>query len=469
MRYIRLIASLSFILLITVLFYLTYNTFVLNDRQYQITEKNLLSGLYTGKIKNDNIYPGGSKILSRYLYQQKEQLEAHYDKSSSADNEYAHLVLKRLFSELRAANPMDSIFSGIKKKYQLKPELEYLLTVNSIKISRDDHPVFLFDQNKHYSFLPDKYQSSRGYILGGNLKSPLAQNLISGLTVTSTDGVRSFEVGFSFHADKNDRNWQIFKATVPAFVLALLASLSVLLIYYITYRNWIRVKRLAEMKTDFVDSITHEFHTPIATIMVANKSLQNDRVLADADKVKSLSNVIFRQSRRLELLFGQVLDIARLDHVTLEKSHEMLNELVEEIVDDYRLKAEVEDVRIYLSTIPGDVKVSLNRFWFTTMLFNIFDNAVKYNDKPEKLINVEMVQHKGEVLLRISDNGVGMDREMVTYIFEKFYRVQRKELDHIPGLGLGLYYAQQCVRAHGWKMEVKSEVNTGTEFSIFIS
>ena len=467
MRYIQTVAFFSFILLISVLFYLTYNTFVLNERQYQVAEKNLLDGAYKSLIMHDNIYPGGYDVLNEVVLQNAPRLKAEYRAASSARNHYSDSTLNALFRELREKNSMDSIFRGMKEKYGLSEELEYLVTVNFIRISYKDATVFTFNQENRYSFLDDSLQTSYGYIIGGKLKTPLRQNLISGITVTSANDY-SLELTFSFYADKNNRNYHIFKATLPALILALVASLLVIFIYYITFRSWRKVNRLAEMKSDFVDSITHEFHTPISTIIMANKNLQNDRVLADKNRVKELTDVIFRQSKRLEHLFGQVLDIARIENINLEKNDEDLNQLLEDIISDYLLKINDNNIGINF-TKKENIRVPLNRFWFTTMLFNLFDNAIKYNDKPFKQINLDVVNQRSELQLRIADNGVGIEREMVTYIFDKFYRANKKEMAHISGLGLGLYYAQQCIRAHGWKMMVKSEINEGSEFTIFIS
>lgn len=468
MRYIQSVAFFTFILLISVLFYLTYNTFELNDRQYQLAEKNLLSTTYKSLIKKDNVYPGGYDILNKVLFKQEDSLKYHYRKQGVTHNAYADTTLKKLFSEFVQRNPMDSIFNSIRDKYQLSKELQYLVTINHIRIADNDSVLFQFNEKKRYDFLGQQRQTSYGYIVGGELKTPLQQNLITEITVTSVNKY-AFELRFSFYADKNNRQYHIFKATLPALVLALFALLSVLVIFYITFRSWIKVNRLAEMKTDFVDSITHEFHTPISTIVMANKNLQNDKVLADREKVKMLTDVVLRQSKRLEMLFGQVLDIARLQNVNLEKEREDLNSLLEEIVDDYKMKLADENIRITLEKSPDDPHIALNRFWFTTMLFNLFDNAIKYNDKEHKTIDIRLSALKHEIQLEIRDNGVGMEKEMIKDVFEKFYRANKKDMSHIPGLGLGLYYARQCVMAHGWKMKVKSEINKGSLFIISIS
>lgn len=465
----QIIALLSFIILVGVLFYLTYNTFVLKDKQYQTAEKEMLKKHYESLIKYDNIYPGGYPILWRNIEKNLPDLESHYLKAGSVRNSYSDSLLIQTFHELIVQNPMDSIFNKLKSAHHLTERFEYLITVNSIKLRFANGVIqSLFDEHERYNFLDKGLQTNSGFIVGGHLASPLLQNRIYNVTMgTSLD--YSYDITFSFYADKSNRKFEILKAAMPTFLVTLFALSSVMIIYYITFKNWLKQKKLTEMKSDFINSITHEFHTPIATIMVANKSLQNEKVLSNKDSVKNLTEVIYRQSKRLEALFGQVLNITGIDKSSIEKEEVILDKLIQEIVKDYQLKVADENIQIRAENQQPDSRISLNKFWFTTMLFNIFDNAIKYNDKAEKIIFINIKPQKDGIILLITDNGIGMEDRTLKNIYDKFHRANQKTMSTVNGLGLGLYYTKQCCDAHDWKIQVNSKIGVGTEFLIYIS
>jgi two-component system, OmpR family, phosphate regulon sensor histidine kinase PhoR len=466
----QIIALLSFIILVAVLLSLTYNTYMLKDQQYRSIEKTLLSDDFKELSTHENIYPGGYRIVSAHLEKNMRALEKNYQQNGSLRNPFTDSLLHSLFQQLSRNSPMDSIFRMMKKKYSLNENLEYLLVINNIKLRFGPGVITtLYDQATNYPFLQKNKQIPKGYILGGALEKPLPQNIA--YTVTTSSSLQySYDLTFTIFVDSDNRNMEILKSAMPMLVLTLVALSAVIFIYYLTFRNWIQQKKLTEMKSDFINSITHEFHTPISTIMVANKSLQNEKVLSSKRSVKELTEIINRQSRRLEALFGQVLDITRIDNSNIEKEATDIAVLLREILQAYQLKIAHENVVIELGPLPNSGHmVLLNEFWFTTMLFNIFDNAIKYNDKIDKAIYISTITNCNEIQLIIADNGIGMEEGAVKNIFDKFYRANKKEMMHVSGLGLGLYYSQQCIRIHRWKMLVNSKVGLGSEFIIFIS
>ncbi len=443
---------------------------MLKDHQYQSIEKNLLHEDFKALAEHENIYPGGFKIVSNHLEKNMHTLERHYQQHKAIRNPYADSILKNMFHELTINSPMDTLFEAMKKKYQLSKNLDYLLTVNNIKLRFGPGVVTtLYDHHENYSFLKNDAQTKSGYILDGHLQTPLTQNIAYSVT-TGSSLQYSYDMTFTVYVDHNNRDMEVLKSAVPTLMLTLFALTTVMAIYYITFKNWLQQKKLAEMKSDFINSITHEFHTPISTIIVANKSLQNEKVLLNKYRVKELTEVIYRQSKRLEKLFGQVLDITKIENANIEKEETDIYVLIDQILKAYRLKIADKHVQLVMNQIPSDRHmVLLNEFWFTTMLFNIFDNAIKYNDHQEKHIHIHFVINDGKLQLMIADNGIGMEDQTVKNIFDKFYRANKEEMQHVNGLGLGLYYAQQCVYAHNWKMLVNSKVGIGSEFIIFIS
>ncbi|MFC3196743.1 sensor histidine kinase [Parapedobacter deserti] len=462
------ISLLGFVVLTSVLFYLTYNTFRLRNEQYQAVEKALINERYTQRIRNDKVFPGGVAITDRYLMTHIHALEAAYQHDLDSFERYKNRVLDSMFHSLRAGNTMDSLFAEIKTEYHLDPELEYLLTINSIQlVFSNDNVVDIYRPNQPYPFMPDSLGTRYGMYIGGALRRPLPQNQITRLTVSSTSDY-NYWMTFSLHADHQNRIWHIVQLMMPTFLLALFAISCVVFIYYVTYRNWLRQRKLADMKSDFLNSITHEFNTPLSTIIVATKNMQNDKILADGENIKPLTKIIERQSLRLQKLFDQVMDITKMDNTSLQKEPCELNQLLDEIITDYNVKLSAQDIAVRLNAAKAPLIVELNRFFFTTMLFNLFDNAIKYNSSEHKRITVDPEVSDGVINLQISDNGTGIPDSEIEHIFEKFYRFQRQGAPHVSGLGLGLYYTYQCIKSHGWTLSVASKEQVGSRFTIHI-
>ncbi|MFB2121402.1 sensor histidine kinase [Parapedobacter sp. 2B3] len=462
------VSLLGLILLISVVFYLTFNTFKLNDKQYQAVEKNLIDERYTQRIRNDKVFPGGVTIINRYLMNNIHALEAAYHRGPDIFEHEKNLILDSMFVALRKGNTMDSLFAAIKAEYQIDEDFEYLLTINAIQlVFKNMMLVNVYHASDPPPFLPDSLNTRAGVRIGGYLHTPLPQNEITSITVSNAEDY-NYWMSFSLHADHRNRTWRIVKLMMPTFLLALFAIGCVVSIYYVTYRNWLRQKKLAEMKSDFVNSITHEFNTPLSTIIVANKNMQNNSILANAENIKPLTKIIERQSLRLQKLFDQVMDITTMDNSTLQKEPHELNQLLAELVTDYNVKLSVQNTAVGLHTVSAPLHVELNKFFFTTMLFNLFDNAIKYNHSEQKRITVDTTLDENTIKLRIADNGTGIPDKEIAHVFEKFYRFQKQGAQHIPGLGLGLYYTYQCIKSHGWKLSVESKGDVGSQFTIHI-
>ncbi|GGG86511.1 two-component sensor histidine kinase [Parapedobacter pyrenivorans] len=462
------ISLLGLTLLISVLFYLTYNTFKLEDEQYQAVEKTLINDRYTQRIRNDKLFPGGVAIIDRYLMTNIHALESAYHLDRDVFEREKNKVLDSMFRALRAGNTMDVLFAEIKTEYKLDGDLEYLLTINAIQLVFENmHLVNIYHANQPSPFLADSLKTTIGAHIGGALNTPLPQNQIASITVSNAEDY-NYWMTFSLHADHRNRTWRIMKLMMPTFLLALFAIGCVVSIYYVTYRNWLRQKKLAEMKSDFVNGITHEFNTPLSTIIVANKNMQNSKIQANTENIRPLTKIIERQSLRLQKLFDQLMDITTMDNSTLQKEPHELNQLLHEIVNDYNVKLSVQNTAVALRTSRQPLAVELNKFFFTTMLLNLFDNAIKYNHNDHKQITIatELADHA--IKIQISDNGTGIPNKEIEHVFEKFYRFQKQGTRHIPGLGLGLYYTYQCIKSHGWTLSVVSKEAVGSQFSILI-
>ena len=462
----KIAAVFSFITLISLLVYLTYNTFILNDQQYQNTEKLLIKEFCSNAIRQDKLYPGGQKIFDAQINPRLALLDSLEKNNKQELQDTVSTLLHNLERDLRANNTMDSVFEQIKTNFQLGDDWEYALLVNRVRVNlARDRRVDIYNPEPIAAGDQRTIPGMRGLRIGGDLKEVRKQNVVSEINVSSTEDF-SYQVSFALFADRKNRTSALLQLIAPVFLLGIFAIVTIILIYLATYRNWIRQKRLADMKSDFINSITHEFNTPIATILVANKTLKSQQVIQENKPISALTDVIQRQSIRLQRLFAQVLDITSMSGYALQKESANIGELIQEMVEDYRLKTSESIVEIEFSDLTNQqATATMNPFFFTTMISNLMENAIKHNHKTSKSIKIGLGENGNYWRIRLSDNGQGIADKELKLVFQKFYRSASNTQS---GLGLGLYYVRQCVIAHGWTIEAESLLEVGSTFIIDI-
>ncbi|MHA4810661.1 sensor histidine kinase [Flavitalea flava] len=464
----KVIAILSLLVLSSVQFFLLYNTYELKNDHYYFAEKDILHAEYADAIRNDKIMPGGQRILDSFIDPNMKEMERLYVSDSAAFGRYKQKVCDSAFASLKKANNIDSLLKDIIKRHHLNPYIKYALIIRSVDVSfQRDKYISLYNLSEKYALIDQGIQTKDGIRLGGRLSDLYPQNLVTNLTVSSSLDY-SNRVSFSLYVDTYNRKSTILKLMMPTFTLSLLSILSVVLIFFITFRNWLRQKKLSEMKSDFINSITHEFHTPLSAIIVANRTMQNEKIISSRESLIPLTEVVQRQAERLKTLIGQVLQITTLNRISLQKNEYSVNNLVEELLLDYRLNIMEENVNLVLHKNASRDMVSLDQFWFTTIMLNIFDNAVKYNEKEFKEIVVTTSNDKKGIYISIRDNGNGMTVEVKKHIFDKFYRKMDNSNSQVKGLGLGLFYVKQAIDAHNWKIDIESIEGEGSVFTISI-
>lgn len=458
----KTIILFSIAILSVLLAYLSYNTFVLHDQQHQNVEKLLIKRHYTEAIRNDKLFPGGQAVMDSHLLPNLPLLDSLQMQDTLRFEEVRDSLLNRLVADLKGSKQMDSLFTSIRQSYQLDTNWNYALVLKRIVVT-------LVDEEKITLLDPTQYDtdSQIGVRLTGQLKTLRPQNMVTEITV-STPTNYSYEVSFGLYADRSDRKLITLKLVAPFYLLGLVFIVIIVVIYFLTYKSWAKQKRLSDMKSDFVNSITHEFHTPISTILVATKTLTNKLKEPTATTLHSdtlpLTKVIERQALRLQHLFSQVLHITAIESRELHKEEIELSHFLQEIIQDYRLKTANKNVDItYNPSTP--YSVLLNPFLVTTMVINLLDNAIKHNTKPMKKVRIELVEVGRDLQLIISDNGEGIAEQEISHIFDKFYRHSGASTN---GLGLGLYYVQQCIHSHQWKINVTTTVSAGSQFIITI-
>lgn len=227
------------------------------------------------------------------------------------------------------------------------------------------------------------------------------------------------------------------------------------------------------MKNDFINNMTHEFKTPISTISLAAQMLNDGAVLKSPAMLSHISTVINDETKRLRFQVEKVLQMSMFDRqkATLRLQDVDANVLIANITSTFKLKVEKYGGKIEAVLDAEDSTINVDEMHFTNVIFNLLDNAVKYRreDVPLKLrVSTKNISSHGDerISISISDNGIGMKREDLKKIFEKFYRVSTGNRHDVKGFGLGLAYVKKMVGELGGEISVDSELNSGTKFII---
>lgn len=249
---------------------------------------------------------------------------------------------------------------------------------------------------------------------------------------------------------------------------SVLLLLFVVGLFYYSIKNLIEQKKVADVKTDFINNITHELKTPLATLSLASKSLKQKEILESPKAFENTLGILDRQNSRLQKLIDQVMtNSLGSEELVLNKEQVIDDIYFKNRIADFTLSVQSQDLTIQTQIEPKEVMLRIDTFLFTTALFNILENAVKYGKESLEIgVNTRLTNNHYEI--EISDNGIGISEKDQRAVFEKFYRVASGNIHNVKGLGLGLYYTKQIVDAHQGDIRVKSEVNKGTTFTITI-
>lgn len=265
---------------------------------------------------------------------------------------------------------------------------------------------------------------------------------------------------------KTDYIFSSIKFMIPAFIFTFI--LMVLFIY--TMVVFMRQKKLNEMKNDFINNMTHEFKTPISSISLASQMLNDPAVLKSQSMLKHISTVINDETKRLRFQVEKVLQMSIYDrgNSTMRLQEIDANTAVANIVNTFKLKVEKFGGSISTNLNATDAIVNVDEMHFTNVIFNLLDNAVKYRREAVPLhlavTTRNINNHRLQIVIR--DNGIGINRDDLKKIFEKFYRVSTGNRHDVKGFGLGLAYVKKIVTELHGEISVESEPNRGTKFKI---
>ena len=457
-------AVICFVALVLTQFLLLYNTYELLNDRYTVEKEYELHDLYTRSIANDLFFPGGERVVNSFLDTAYPRLQHLYEADTVEFRHYATTLSYGILLSLYKAATGNHVFDSICSLLQLKEPMAYTILVQEMAVTFDGrHYVPLFRPKAMLPQLPAGMQSKSGIRLAGNMETAANNNIIAAIAV-SDPKPNTFLVRFSLHAEPANRRAIILRQMRYTILPSLCTVLAIVILFIILVRRWKKQKRLSEMKSDFIDHITHELNTPLTTIIMATLNLKHLPVAKD-QAIHHLAAVIERQSRRLQLLVGKMLEMTVEHKLLTDKSMQDVNTLVSDIVANYAVQP---NCRLHLDLPPHPLCIETDPFHFTTMLQNLIDNALKYNRQAHKLVNIVVADAGKNAVLSVADNGVGMSKSTIDKIFEKYYRDRHPGDLHVKGLGMGLYFVQQCVRAHNWQIDVHSTPGYGSRFVITI-
>ena len=243
--------------------------------------------------------------------------------------------------------------------------------------------------------------------------------------------------------------------------------LVLLFIFSYTLYTILRQKKISEMKNDFINNMTHEFKTPVATIMIASEALKDPEVVEDTNRISRLAGIIYDENVRLGNHIERVLSIARLEknELHLDRNPVDMNDLIVAVTESMRLQLQKHGATLDLQLDAQDSTITGDELHLSNVLYNLIDNAIKYSsDAPQ--ITCRTRSTDKNLIIEVADKGIGITKEHAKRIFDQFYRVPTGNLHDVKGFGLGLNYVQDIVKQLHGTIKVQSEKDKGTVFII---
>ncbi|MFK7748112.1 MAG: sensor histidine kinase [Kordia sp.] len=370
----------------------------------------------------------------------------------------------------------DSVNAPYMERYH--KELEAINLGYKIRYKRQISSIIVFNGQEKDTIFPLPKQKDLA-VLGEHFENKNSHVVKSARTFTEFDFVTQendsvFTNTFDVEVKTKDiiliTDWKsiVFRRMAILLICSVLLFLFVVGLLYYSIKNLINQKKITEIKTDFINNITHELKTPLATLGVASKTLKNKGIRDSAEAFNHTLNIVDRQNTRLQKLIDQVLtNSLSANDIVLSKDTVVDNEYFADLIADFQLSTQQRQLSIINNVCAEEVLLRIDTFHFTTAILNVLENAVKYGNNQTE-ISIETSLKGNKYSIEITDNGMGITVADQAQIFEKFYRVTQGNVHNVKGLGLGLYYTSQIVNAHEGKIFVQSELEKGTTFTILI-
>lgn len=436
-------SALVLIALIAMQYYLVKTTYDYKVAQFHTEVKEKIA-----KITNDFTDIDSTIMTSKDIYYNR--LLSSYIKDKNFKNQLKSKLL---------ANPYRDVLTELLRR---KINLEFPKNKIDFAVVTNKFIVFNSAQKSDTIF---SEKPVIGNILYGNLAS-----LDGAFSVRNYVGTTNGDSNYKLLTEEtlfvSVKNWEqiILQRMATVLILSILSMVILISLFVIAIRALIKQKKVSDVKTDFINNITHELKTPLTTLSVSTKILERKEVQENEAIMNSVIETISRQNIRLQNIVDQVMNNSLgFEEIELQKEKVKPNSLVKTILDDFHLAYPNVEIQSELSTL--ELNLLLDKFHLTTAITNVLENAVKYGCQN---ITIKTEIKKDQFTVSIQDDGIGIPKNKQSLLFEKFYRVEQGNVHNVKGLGLGLYYVDQIIKAHKGTIQVVSDLGKGSLFTISI-
>lgn len=276
------------------------------------------------------------------------------------------------------------------------------------------------------------------------------------------------ETNFQLLVSFPQKNEYLFSSLLGLSLLSILFTMIIIGTYYSAITQLKNQKEISQIKSDFINNMTHEFKTPIATINLALDSIKNPKIFSDAEKVNRYLNMIREENKRMLAQVNNVLQISRLEknEVDIQKESNNVHNIIKEAMEHVKLLVEDRQGKITSDLEATEKTVNLNKVHFTNIMVNLLDNAIKYSPEIPEITVKTCNETLDSITIIVSDKGQGMGKTALKRVFEQFYREHTGNIHNVKGHGLGLAYVKRIVEDHNGQITVESEKGKGSTFTI---
>ena len=357
-------------------------------------------------------------------------------------DKYDKLELEGIFKNIVSRTPIHDRVSN----NEIRMNLDNELTARNINTKFE---FGVFSDELITKVKSDRFVEKKGY----TYKVPLFV----------TDESSDYDLYVSFPEKKE----YILSTISWILILSALFIFIIILSFASALYQLIRQKQISEIKTDFINNMTHEFKTPIATINLAIDSIRNPKIIGDQEKVIRYAEMIRQENKRMHAQVENVLRISKLEKNQLDLSKDVvdIHEIIDVAISHFDLIISDRGGFIERSFEAQQGEVLASRFHMTNVITNILDNAIKYSDEAPR-IRIQTVNAGNKVIIKITDQGIGMSKNVQRKVFNKFYREQTGNIHNVKGHGLGLSYVKSIVERHQGQVYVESEKGKGSTFTV---
>lgn len=264
-----------------------------------------------------------------------------------------------------------------------------------------------------------------------------------------------------------DKQQRLLAAVWPILLSSSLLVIIISFCFAYTIHSILKQKKITELKNDFINNMTHEFKTPVTTIMLASEALKDPDVARDESRLSRMAGIIYEENNRMAEHVEQVLNMARMDRgeVCLDMAEVNVHDLIDGVLDKMSLQLNAKSMTINRQLYAEHFTLMTDEMHLGNVIMNLLDNAIKYSPQDTE-ITIRTRNAKGIFECSIIDQGIGMKKEQVKKIFEAFYRVPTGNIHNVKGFGIGLHYVYTILKKMKGRITVKSEPGSGTDFTV---